>query len=304
MRPDLAPTHSFLLAYNNKPSKSHWNAALYALHYIHSTIDYGFTFMSKVQAPLHTFMSYPPSSDTEAYTDAIPPLSHQHHHLSTYSNACWGSQLGNAIREGIQLPLFKFRSMSGAFVMQSGGPIAWKADRQELTSLSSCEAEIRPTNMGLRLTVNMRNMISSLLDLGYPIDDCKSLTPLYNDNDACIKWCHNMTTHGNCQIENKENSTWEWVADSTISVSHISGKCNVSNIFTKDMCNSANFCCLHNSFMCRSSNYLKGILPKASNASQPSIQALAQSMTTVPSAHPGILEVLVSYPHLRVSSAL
>jgi hypothetical protein len=29
-RPDLSPTHSFLLAYNSKPSKSHWNVALYA----------------------------------------------------------------------------------------------------------------------------------------------------------------------------------------------------------------------------------------------------------------------------------
>jgi hypothetical protein len=43
-RPNLALTHSFLLAYCNKPSRGHWNAALYALHYIHSTINYGFTF--------------------------------------------------------------------------------------------------------------------------------------------------------------------------------------------------------------------------------------------------------------------
>jgi hypothetical protein len=141
-RPDLAPTHSFLSVYNNKPSKCHWNAALYALHYIHTTINYGFTFMSKAQAPLHKFMSYPPSSDTEANTNAIPPLSHQHHRLSTYSDACLGSQLGNAIQEGIQLPLFKFCSMSGTVVMQSSGPIAWKADHQERTSLSSCKAEI------------------------------------------------------------------------------------------------------------------------------------------------------------------
>ena len=194
--------------------------------------------------------------------------------------------------------------MSGTVVMRSGGPIAWKADRQEWTSLSSCKAKIRATNMGLRLTVNTRNMISSLSDLGYPIDDCESSTPFYNNNDACVKWCHNMMTKGNRHIENKENSTWEWVFDGTISVSHISGKCNVSDIFTKEMRNSANFRRLCDSFMCCSSNYLKGILPKASNASQPSIQALAQSMTTVPSAHPGILEVLVSYPHLRVSSAL
>jgi hypothetical protein len=158
--------------------------------------------------------------------------------------------------------------------------------------------------MGLHLTVNTRNMISSLLDLGYPIDDCESSTPLYNDNVACVKWCHNMMTKGNCHIKNKENSIREWVADGTISVSHVSGKCNVSNIFTKEMRDSANFCCLCDSFMCRSSNYLNGILPKASNASQPSIQALAQSTTTVPSARPGILEVLAAYPHLRVSSAL
>jgi hypothetical protein len=116
-RPNLAPTHSFLSSYNNKPSKSHWNAALYALHYIHLTMDYGFTFTSKEQTPLHTFLSYPPPLDTEAYTEAIAPLADQHHRLSTYSDACWGSQLGNAVREGIQLPLFKFRSMSGAVVM-------------------------------------------------------------------------------------------------------------------------------------------------------------------------------------------
>ena len=78
-RPDLAPSHSFLSSYNIKPSKSHWNAALYILHYIHSTTDYGFTFTSKSQVPLHTFMLFPSSSDTEAYTDTIPPTPAQHH---------------------------------------------------------------------------------------------------------------------------------------------------------------------------------------------------------------------------------
>ena len=37
IRPDLAPAHSFLSAYCNKPLRGHWNAALYVLHYIHST---------------------------------------------------------------------------------------------------------------------------------------------------------------------------------------------------------------------------------------------------------------------------
>ena len=299
-RPDLLPTHSFLSAYNNKPSKSHWNAALYALHYIHSTIDYGIMFMSAECGPLHTCMSFPASSDTEAYTDAIPPSTAQHHRLTTYSDACWGSQLGNAVREGVQLPLFKFRSMSGAIVMRSGGPIAWKGDRQERTALSSCEAEIRATNMGARLTVNTRNMISSLADLGYPIDDTSIPTPLYNDNKACVKWCHNMTTKGNRHIENRENSTREWVADGTITVTHVAGKCNVSDIFTKEMRDAANFRRLRDSFMCRASDYLKGIHHLASDASP----VLAQSTQNVPPDCPGIIDVLASFPSLRTSSML
>jgi hypothetical protein len=198
--------------------------------------------------------------------------------------------------------------MSGAVVMRSGGLITWKAERQERTSLSSCEAEIRATNMGSRLTVNTRHMISSLSDLGYPIADCQSSTPLYNDNDACVKWCHNMTTKGNRHIENKENSTREWVADGTISISHVSGKFNVSDIFTKEMRDSANFRRLRDSFMCRSSDYLKGILPTVPNPSDPplesSLPVVAQSTASVPARRPGMLDVLIAYPGLHLSSAL
>ncbi len=99
--PDVATTHSFLTTYSNNPSHSHWNAMLYALHYIHSTIVYGFTFTSKAIALLHAFMHFPYLSDTEAYHNTIPPKDGQHHRLTTHSNACWGSQLRNAVHEGI-----------------------------------------------------------------------------------------------------------------------------------------------------------------------------------------------------------
>ena len=58
------------------------------------------------------------------------------------------------------------------------------------------------------------------------------------------------------------------------------------------------------SFMCHSSNYLKGVLPKVLNAPHPPIQALSQSTTTAPLARPGMLEVLTAYPGLRISFAL
>jgi hypothetical protein len=145
-RPDLAPVHSFLSSYNFKPSSGHMRAALYVLHYIHSTHDFGIHFTSSSTDPVHTFIHFPDSSDVEAYTDAKPPSPSHQSPLTTYSDACWGSQIGSAIRDGTLLPLFKCRSMSGGITFRHGGPISWIAIRQERTSLSSCEAEIRATN--------------------------------------------------------------------------------------------------------------------------------------------------------------
>ncbi len=245
-------------------------------------------------------MSYPHASDTEAYMDALPPKTDQHHHLTTYSDACWGSQLGNTVQEGIQLPLFKFRSMSRAIVMRSGGPISWAADQQDRNLLSSCEAKIPATNTGLHLTVNTPNMILSLLSLGYPISDADLATALYNDNDACVKWCHNMTTKGNQHIKNWDNSVCKWVADGTLTVSHVSGKTNIADIFTKEMRDSANFHCLRDALMCRASNYIKHF---HSSHNVPSSIA-AQTVHYITPSHPGLLEVLASHVSFRLPDAI
>jgi hypothetical protein len=89
--------------------------------------------------------------------------------------------------------------------------------------------------------MNVRNMMSHLSSLGYPITDTETATTVYNDNEACIKWCHTMTTKGNQHIEHQENAVKEWVEANSISVSHISGKCNPSDIFTKEMRDGSNF---------------------------------------------------------------
>ena len=72
-RPDIAPVHSLLSSYSSKPATGHMRAAIYALHYIHSTHDYGITFTSSITSPIHTYVHFPDSLDVEAYTDAIPP---------------------------------------------------------------------------------------------------------------------------------------------------------------------------------------------------------------------------------------
>jgi hypothetical protein len=90
--PDNYAVHSFLSSYSNKPSAGHMKAALYALHYIHSTHDYGISFTLEDVVPMHSYVDYPPSTNIEAYEDAIPPTPTNSSTLSAYSNACWGLQ--------------------------------------------------------------------------------------------------------------------------------------------------------------------------------------------------------------------
>jgi hypothetical protein len=69
-------------------------------------------------------MHFPLFSAVEAYQNALPPEHANSLTLSSYRDACWGSQIGNAIADGTLLPLFKFRRMSGGIVFKNGGPLS------------------------------------------------------------------------------------------------------------------------------------------------------------------------------------
>jgi hypothetical protein len=161
--------------------------------------------------------------------------------------------------------------------------------------------------MGSCLTINMRNMILHLSACGYPIHDASFPTPIYNNNEACVKWCHNMTSKGNCHIELQENVTHEWVNEGAITVSHVSGKSNPADIFTKEMRDGANFPRLWDSFICWGSEFLKSLytltlpIPNAM-ASDP--LHTAQSVHYIPPSAPGTLEVLLSHASLHTPAAL
>ena len=71
----------------------------------------------------------PPAHNQEAYIETNPPPPYQS--LQGFCDANWGSQIGNAIADGAEIELFKYRSMSGFLVMRCGGPISWKAVHQE-----------------------------------------------------------------------------------------------------------------------------------------------------------------------------
>jgi hypothetical protein len=80
-------------------------AALYGLHYIHSTFDFGISFTSDLVAPMYLYIHHPPSTDVEAYVDAVPSMPTTSPTISAYSDICWGSQIGSAVAD-IRNPIF------------------------------------------------------------------------------------------------------------------------------------------------------------------------------------------------------
>ena len=118
-------------------------------------------------------MHFPFLHDIEAYKDALPPTAAEAHQLTAYSNACWGGQFGNAIQPGTEMELFKYCSMSGYVAIRAGGPIAWASVRQERTSQSSCEAEVRATNECVEEVLSIR---SRGQDIG--LADSSTSTPI------------------------------------------------------------------------------------------------------------------------------
>ena len=145
--------------------------------------------------------------------------------------------------------------MSGGIIFRCGGPVAWVGERQDKTSLSSCEAEIRATSATAKLLKSVLNMASGLADSGVSITDLDGSSALYNDNEACVAWSHNMTSKAVRHMELRENAVREWVQDGSISVAHVSGKCNPADIFTKEMKDGAQFRRLRDSFMSRLSSF-------------------------------------------------
>ena len=250
---------------------------------------------------MHSYIHYPPSSDVEAYDDAIPPSMGSSNTLSAYSDACWGSQLGSSVADGTLLPLFKFRSMNGGIIFKNGGPLGWLGERQERTSLSSCEAEIRATNATSKKVVDFRNLTRSVTEAGHIIPDSDAPTVLYNDNEACVRWSYNMTSKAARHIELRDNSVREWVQDKTLNVKHVAGKINPADIFTKEMRDGAHFRRLRDSFMSRLSSFLSDSILAVHHDSQQSPHTVTPAAARVHAfgASLGYFAALNSSPFFR-----
>ncbi len=129
-----------------------------------------------------------------------------------------------------------------------------------------------------------------------------SVIPLQtNDSKACVKWCHNLTAKGNWHIEYCKKAMKEWVKDGSTSISHVSGRTNPSDIFTKEMQDGSNFRCLRSSFVSCRINFLRGTYNNLHPYSKPlevpnlpvSQMLVAQWARCILLSTPGILDIII-----------
>ncbi|KAL7459292.1 hypothetical protein ACHAWC_010958 [Mediolabrus comicus] len=251
-RPDVSPALTFLASYSNAPSARHYQAAVHVLKYLYSTSDYGISYHSDACNTIQAFNHFPHHHDKEAYTDATPPSPSEVMQLTSFADACWGAQFGNALPPGTPIELFKFRSLSGYVICRSGGPVAWRALRQEQTAQSSCEAEIYATNECVKDTIALKLIAEDL-----HMSDGSQCTQVYNDNEACVAWSASVTNKGTKHLNLRENRVREAHLFQEVNVRHIPGQINPSDLFTKEIKDASHFRRLRDCQMVSRANFLK-----------------------------------------------
>ena len=227
-RPDLSTVTNMLAKHVCNPSKGHIDAAKRVLRYLKGTLHKGIVFSTSANSKLEAFIKFPLPPQPIALTDAN-----------------WGPQDQSVPKPSdppIHLDLFKTRSISG-FILWDNGPIHWVSKRQSLTARSSAEAEIVATDECTKFLLHMRNLCT---DINIKDDLFPNPTQIYNDNAACIKWSHNMTTKGLRYIQIRENAVREAIQSKIIQLHHIEGKINISDLFTKEDKDTPHFLCIRN----------------------------------------------------------
>ena len=215
-RPDIATITNMLAKYTTKATKSHLQHVKRVIKYLKGTKTLGICFDTETASKVEAFVKFPLPNDK----------------ITSLCDANWGPQDQSRPRdnESRQIDIFKSRSISG-YILYLGGPLHWVSKRQTITARSSAEAEIYATDECTKCLLHLHQIIDGL-NLKQVL--MHNPNPIYNDNSACVNWSHNMTTKGLRHIQIRENSIRESIQKDFISVSHIPGKLNLSDMFTKE----------------------------------------------------------------------
>ena len=215
-RPDISTATSILSQYQNSPSPGHIQAARHIIKYLKGTSTHGISFHSSNDYILRSFLHFP---------------NHTSHKLTGISDANWGAQDQSLNHDkNTTLELHKSRSISG-HIISLHGPLHWSSKRQSITARSSAESEIYATDECCKDILYLSQLIH---DLNLQKDLLNKTTHIYNDSMACVHWTRNRTTRSIRHIQLRENAVREAVQSGLISVMHVPGTSNPSDILTKE----------------------------------------------------------------------
>ena len=209
-RPDIATATSILSQYQKSPSHGHLQSTRHIVKYLKVTSSLGISFNSSNDNIVQSFLQF---------------SQHGKRTLAGISDVYWGAQdQSTSYTPDSDLDLHKSRSISG-HIITLHGPVHWSSNR------SSAESEIYATDecckdiLYLSQLIHYLNLQSDLLN---------KTIHIYNDSMSCVQWTKNRTTRSIHHIQLHKKAVGEAVQNGLISVHHVPGTSNPSDMLTKE----------------------------------------------------------------------
>jgi hypothetical protein len=183
-------------------------------------MDYGISFSSQSNESLEAFIQFPLDNNNAS----VP-------RPTAFADANWGPQDASMPTKSNarQVSMDETRSICGHLVFLSNGPLIWKSHKEKCNSHSSCEVEVKATDECTKSVQWLWNVLSDLSLLS------EDPTLIFNDNMATVNWSNTTSHKVMHHINIRENAIHEAVHEyNEITVQHIGGKVNPSDLFTKE----------------------------------------------------------------------
>jgi len=235
-RPDLSTVFSLLASHTNSPSPGHLDAVKHLGRYIKSTADLGLLFSSRRNITLESYVYFPVNGVDDLQSGSTAPT------LLGFCDANWGPQdasvpsVSDSSCQRIVSPS-ETRSICGHVLMMGGAPVFWKCHKESRISRSSTEAEVKATDECTKSVQMFRHLLGEL-----DLINLNLATAIYNDNRGAVNWSNTSSTKGMRHVNIRENAIREAIHEyNEVTVSHIPGAQNPSDIFTKEFKSDAIF---------------------------------------------------------------
>jgi hypothetical protein len=203
-RPDLAFAVSSLSRFSSNPGPSHWVALKRVLRYLHATAD------RKLTYGLSTSSARGSSGSSGSSGSKLPILG--------YCDADYAGSLDDR------------RSMSAYVFLIAGGAVSWQAQKQDLVTLSTVEAEYVAATPASKEAVWLRALLQGL---GL---QPAGATTILTDSQGSIALAKNPEHHQRSKhIDVRYHFVRELLANQTIEMVYVPSAQNVADQLTKPL---------------------------------------------------------------------